>query len=253
MSHETTTNDKVWKSPELAERFLKGVRGSIPLAGAQLDIMTRVVRAAVPESGPRVLDLGCGDGILGLALLQVYPGAECVFADFSAPMLAACRERCEAIANGPHKLHFTQVDYGTPDWVKTLAAFVPFDAVVSGFSIHHQPDARKRAVYKEIFVLLRPGGVFVNVEHVSPATKWVEELNSEWFVDALFEAERLSGGSRSREEIDATYYHREDKAANILAPIEDQCAWLRAIGYQDVDIYFKAFELAVFGGRKRPE
>lgn len=46
------------------------------------------------------------------------------------------------------------------------------------------------------------------------------------------------------------YYYRPDKAANILTPVEDQCAWLREIGYVDVDCYLKAFELAVFGGRR---
>jgi hypothetical protein len=44
--------------------------------------------------------------------------------------------------------------------------------------------------------------------------------------------------------------HRPDKAANILAPVEAQCDWLREIGYEDVDCYFKVLELAVFGGRR---
>jgi hypothetical protein len=53
-----------------------------------------------------------------------------------------------------------------------------------------------------------------------------------------------------RQELAATYYNRSDKDANILAPVEIQCEWLRAIGFTDVDCYFKAFELAVFGGRR---
>jgi len=44
--------------------------------------------------------------------------------------------------------------------------------------------------------------------------------------------------------------HRPDKAANILAPVETQCRWLRRIGFVEVDCYFKHFELAVFGGRR---
>jgi tRNA (cmo5U34)-methyltransferase len=46
------------------------------------------------------------------------------------------------------------------------------------------------------------------------------------------------------------YYDRPDKDANILAPVEEQCAWLRDIGFTDVDCYLKVFELAVFGGRR---
>ena len=45
-------------------------------------------------------------------------------------------------------------------------------------------------------------------------------------------------------------YYRPDKAANILAPVDEQCRWLREIGYEDVDCYLRILELAVFGGRK---
>ena len=30
----------------------------------------------------------------------------------------------------------------------------------------------------------------------------------------------------------------------------DQCRWLREIGFQDVDCFWKYFELAIFGGVK---
>jgi tRNA (cmo5U34)-methyltransferase len=46
------------------------------------------------------------------------------------------------------------------------------------------------------------------------------------------------------------YYRRPDKMANILAPVELQCQWLREIGFADVDCYLKVLELAVFGGRR---
>jgi hypothetical protein len=74
----------------------------------------------------------------------------------------------------------------------------------------------------------------------------VESVHDGLFLDCL---ERHHAG-RSRSEIEKTYYARLDKAANILAPVEAQCQWLREIGYTDVDCYLKVFELAVFGGRK---
>jgi 16S rRNA G1207 methylase RsmC len=44
--------------------------------------------------------------------------------------------------------------------------------------------------------------------------------------------------------------NRLDKSDNILAPVSAQCDWLSSIGYEDVDCFFKCFELAIFGGRK---
>ena len=234
----------VWKDPELARTFLTGVRGAVPLSEVQIRTMLELAGACTPIG--RFLDLGCGDGVLGAALQREHPAAIGVFADFSPPMLDAARARPDAGVR-----HFVEVDYGDPAWPKSVVGWVPFDAVVSGFSIHHQPDDRKREIYGEIHALLRPGGIFVNVEHVRSATLWGEARHDANFIDALVDFERRNRGERTRDEVARVYYHRDDKAANILAPVEAQCDWLRDIGFTDVDCYFKIFELAVFGGRRK--
>ena len=43
---------------------------------------------------------------------------------------------------------------------------------------------------------------------------------------------------------------RPDRAANILASVEEQCHWLREIGFKEVDCFWKYFELAIFGGMR---
>jgi hypothetical protein len=78
----------------------------------------------------------------------------------------------------------------------------------------------------------------------------VESLFERKFVDTLFEREQSVEGKATREELAKSYYHRYDKKANILVSVEQQCGWLRQLGFKDVDCYFKLFELAVFGGRR---
>jgi len=241
------TTDQVWRTDDVVQRYLAGVRGGIPLAAEQIRILLRLVEAAVPNVGT-FLDVGCGDGVLGCALLDRWPSARGVFLDFSEPMLAAVRQNLGA----PAVHHFVLQDYGQPEWTSPLADRRPFDIVVSGFSIHHQPDDTKRAIYRDIFDLLRPGGIFLNLEHVASASSWGSMRFDEYFVDSLCEFHARTGTGKSREQIAQAYYHRADKAANILAPVEDQCRWLREIGFCDVDCYFKTFELALFGGRKPP-
>jgi tRNA (cmo5U34)-methyltransferase len=239
------TNDRVWQASDVVERYLEGVRGGIPFAAEQIRILLRLVEAAVPNV-VSFLDLGCGDGVLGRALLDRWPSARGVFLDFSEPMLAAARAKIP----DPAGHHFVLQDYGQADWTTPLADLRPFDVIVSGFSIHHQSDEKKRAIYRDVFARLRPGGIFLNLEHVASASAWGSERFDDHFIDALGAFHERTGSGKTREQIAQEYVHRPDKAANILAPVGDQCGWLRELGFADVDCWFKVFELALFGGRK---
>src|SRR5262245_43258714 len=145
-----TRDDSVWQESKVAETFLEGVRGGLPLAAFQIELIVRLARQALPVIGS-VLDLGCGDGVLGRAVLASYPQATGVFLDFSEPMLAAARAKGADL--GP-RASFVRDDFGQKSWAESVRPFGPFDLIVSGFAIHHQPDERKREVYREIYDLL---------------------------------------------------------------------------------------------------
>jgi tRNA (cmo5U34)-methyltransferase len=238
--------DTIWKSDSLVKTFLEGVRGGIPFAAEQIEIMLRVIEAR-GEPVERFIDLGCGSGVLTQALLSRYSQATGVLVDFSEPMLEAARSQCSQQAN---QLSFVNQDFGDKGWISTVNHQAPFDVIMSAYAIHHQPDARKRELYAEIFDLLKPGGFFINIEHVISHSAWIETLSDEMMVDSLYAFHTQQGNGQGREQIKHDFVHRPDKVANLLSPVEDQCDWLREIGFQDVDCYFKVFELAVFGGRK---
>jgi SAM-dependent methyltransferase len=241
--------DVVWQGSELTQTYLTGIRGAIPLAQEQIDVMRRLVRAACPNV-KSVLDLGCGDGILGQAILDDHAQAFGVFADFSGPMLEAAQSRLE----GYGRCRVVDLDYGKKAWVHALPFDISrFDVIVSGFSIHHQPDQRKKEVYAELYELLNPGGIFLNLEHVASHSPWVELRFEELFIDALYAYQQKIGSGMSRQQVDEAFYSRPDKEANILAAVEVQCDWLREIGFIHVDCYLKVFELALFGGVKALE
>ena len=241
------TPGSVWKDTDLVSTYLTGVRAAIPLAAEQLETMCRVIAEL---SGPvrRFADLGCGDGALTAALLGRFPAAAGLLVDHSPPMLVKAQER---FADSTADLRFLEADLGRSDWHDQQDG--PFDAVVSGFSIHHLTHTRKRELYQEIFARLAPGGLFVNVEHVSSPTPELERIFNESMVDAMFAHQQRIGSGKTREQVAREYVYRPDKAANILAPVEDQCQWLRQIGFEQVDCFLKYFELAVFGGRKPGE
>src|SRR5262245_44324319 len=96
-------SDTVWKSQALVAKYLTGIRGAIPCAAVQLDVMMRLI-----EAGGRpvrsFLDLGSGDGVLAATILARYPKSRGVLVDFSPDMLAAAKAR---FARRDGKLEFT--------------------------------------------------------------------------------------------------------------------------------------------------
>ena len=167
----------------------------------------------------RVLDLGSGDGrLLGLVRL-VHRDIEAVALDFSTTMLERLRAR---FAGDP------LVGVVAHDLEEPLPSLGAFDAVASSFAIHHLPHDRKRALYEEVFAALTPGGVFLNLEHVASPTIALHEA----FLHAI--------GITAADE----------DPSNKLLDVHAQVAWLRDIGFLDVDCLWKWRELALIGGTK---
>ncbi len=236
-----------WQNPNFVAKFLENVRGAVPLSIEQIDVMLQLIAVARGEQIGTFLDLGCGDGVLAAAILDEHPEARAVLVDVSEPMLDAARKRL-----GPHahRTEFLQVNFQQPGWLHRLDPHGPLDAVVSGFGIHELPGARKQELFREIFELLTPEGIFLNIEHVASATRWTESKLDDYMIDAIFGKEIKSSPGKSRAAAAREYYARAGKDANVLPPLEVQCDWLREIGFENVDCFLKMQELAVFGGQK---
>lgn len=233
---------EVWKDRDVAAAFLDERSLLIPDRARQIDVLLRLLRAG-PREPRRVLDLGCGDAVLLATVLEAFPLADGVAVDFSPLMLERARQRLAAY--GP-RAETVEADLTVPAWQQSVSG--PFDAVISGFAIHHLTHERKQSLYREVYNLLADGGAFVNTEHVASVTPWGEELFNDAMADHLYLRRRERGDTVTREEVRTALRERPDKAANILELVEVQCGWLRAIGFREVDCFWKYFELASFGG-----
>jgi SAM-dependent methyltransferase len=174
----------------------------------------------VPPAPRRVLDLGTGDGYLIARVRDARPGTTGVAVDFSDEMLGRALARFEAAGD---------VEVVDHDFERPLpAAWGSFDLVVSAYAIHHVVDERKRALYAEVYERLEPGGVFCNLEHVDSPTPELHQA----FLEAIGRGDE------------------EDDPSNKLASVEEQLAWLRQVGFEQVDCHWKWRELALLAGVK---
>lgn len=183
------------------------------------DIAEAMLLQALPSGVERFLDLGTGDGRLIALVREHRPDARALGIDFSEPMLAAASMR---FADEP------LVELRQHDLSRPLTAQARVDAVVSALAIHHLEDARKRALFGETHALLRPGGVFVNLDLVSAATR------------------------EQHERFRSAIGRPQDDPADRLAGLGEQIGWLREAGFEDADCQFKWLQLALFVGTRSP-
>jgi tRNA (cmo5U34)-methyltransferase len=173
----------------------------------------------LPDRMDRFLDIGSGAGRLLSLVKSNRPTASCVALDFSPAMLEELRTHFATDKN---------IEIVAHDLSDPLPNLGRFDAAVSSFAIHHLTHERKRILYSEIFALLNPGGVFLNLEHVaSPSPKLHRQFLAT--MDLTPETEDPS---------------------NKLLDLEVQLAWLGQIGFTDVDCHWKWRELALLAGAK---
>jgi tRNA (cmo5U34)-methyltransferase len=228
-----------FQAADVAAEFVDKRRQNIPYAADQICLLLQLIEHFSSE--PKlIVDLGCGDGILGRSVMTAYPDAKAIMVDHSEPMLEHARKAAE---EAELECEFVQGDMAQP--LNSVLNGRRPDLVVSGYAIHHLPDDRKLSLYQEIYDALSPGGMFVNVEHVASPSIELEKFWENACIGQIVENTEAEW-----DEVAEAYYARPDMADNILAPVETQIAWLRKIGFEQADCYFKFLELAVFGGVK---
>jgi len=169
------------------------------------------VRDRLPLAGARVLDVGCGAGLLSEALAR--EGANVTALDLSPELIDVAR------------LHLLEsglaVDYRLQS-VEDLAAQAPasFDAITCMEMLEHVPDPA--AVVRACATLLKPGGqLFLSTLNRTPAAFAVAIVGAEYL------ARLLPKGTHDYKQF--------------IKPSE-LAAWLRAAGLQASDVSGLAYD-----------
>jgi SAM-dependent methyltransferase len=145
--------------------------------GRAMDEMGKATLAALPRRDyQRILYLGCGPGYKGYPIHDAFPQAEFHAADLSAPMLRYAALRAERHGKA---MHFHQTNAEQPDFPDGS-----FDLVFCILLLHELPLDAIANVVRSASRLLRPGGVFANVElpsyaAVDPLSAWLLDWDSD--------------------------------------------------------------------------
>ncbi|GGM11265.1 methyltransferase [Micromonospora yangpuensis] len=117
------------------------------------------VEAVADSATPRLLDLAGGTGSISLRALARLPQAQLTLADIDPVLLGIA----EASLAG--RATVVRADLRDPRWSSALP-HSGYDAVFTATALHWLPPDRVTALYAEIRQILRPGGLFVNADHM---------------------------------------------------------------------------------------
>jgi tRNA (cmo5U34)-methyltransferase len=230
-----------WQREDLVASYTERRRSIIPL----LEVQEEVIRQLLERHGrpiARWLDLGCGDGAMTELVLAAAdgtgPGTTAVLLDASQPMLerAGARMRAHGV-----RWQALEADLNDAAWPAALPDG-RYDLVISGLAIHHLPAERKRALFAEVFELLEPGGMFLNMDCVLIDGP-LQGLFDEQVRANAQRAGHEHGGASAGEDVDL-----DDADDDRPDSAHDQLRWLRDAGFAEVELHFKWAEAAVFGG-----
>jgi len=114
--------------------------------------ITQLVRSAGDASRIRVLDVGCGTGRTLHQLALAHPAMRLWGVDLSPPYIREARARLADV---------DEVTLAVENGERLPFADATFDAATSVYLFHELPRNARRNVVRELFRVVRPGGVVV--------------------------------------------------------------------------------------------
>ncbi len=169
------------------------------------------IAAEIPQLGtaaPRILEIGCGTGLLTRALRRHLPQAEIVATDLAPAMLSACRRSCAGDAG----LWLVAMDGARP------AVGGGFDLVCSSLALQWLPDPD--AALRTWCDLLAPGGRLM-------VATLAEGSLAEW--RAAHADEGLADGGLALPTLSRLRRNGHWDAETVMVPHEDGLDFLRAL------------------------
>jgi len=238
MPDSADTNEAVWKSDAAISHWVSTAEDRERRRADERRLMAELLPFDKDQQFTFV-DLGAGTGAAARVVLDYFPGARGILADYSLQMMEQGRRELSAFGG---RYTYVEFDLAHGPWPAEIPSEV--DAVISSLCVHHLPDERKGELFAEILEHLLPGGWYLNYDPVTTD-------------DPVVEAAWLRAGDRQDPEAAAKRVirtpeeqSRHDNHVRFIIPLAPQLDLLADAGFEGVDVYWKQLDHVIYGGRR---
>jgi ubiquinone/menaquinone biosynthesis C-methylase UbiE len=194
-----------------------------------IGLLSKIMKDFLDSSGMprRVLDVGCGHGVIAAHILDELPDVSLVGVDGSAPMLAMAQERLSTFGSRAQLRH-AEFETMTP----ADLAGGPFGAAFACQAIHNCSDEGKQKTLVSCHQVMAPGGLFVLYDRIKLVTPALfPAYRSIWdTTEADFGGQQNEGDTFAEHE--GTRILRGDRPGSL----EQNVLWLREAGFREVAV-----------------
>lgn len=245
-----STTDYRWNQSQAAADY----DAAAPVIHPQYVAVQEGILAALPfaaDQAFRLVDVGGGSGRLVERVLEEFPQATATVMDQSEPFLGVAQQRLARFGSRASFVKQRLQD----DWAAVVG---PVDAVVSSSAIHHLEPTEKQQLFARINAAISPGGVFINGDEHRPASdaeylalleQWGRHMESSHASGAIPESFGSVIEAWKKRNI-AEFGAPRKSGDDCLETSETQIGYLRAAGFNPVDVTWSRELWAVFVGRK---
>lgn len=212
----------------------------------QDEIQTKSVEKLIThfsnKDGLKVLEIGFGTGITAHELLSQSPQIHLIGIDNEPGMLDKALNKLKDFPSNQFELQIA-------DALEHLEKQDPntFDGIISVWVLHNlQRDFRSK-IYKEIYRVLKPGGIFVNGDKMAVADESVHQEHLNWQLKQFDVYEGIGKPELKKEWTD---HYLEDEDVNRILYEDTFIEDLQNIGFKECFVDNRHYMDAIGSGTK---
>jgi ubiquinone/menaquinone biosynthesis C-methylase UbiE len=184
---------------------------------------------------PRILEIGTGNGFTTRMLMELE-GAQIITVDNDPQMVEQAQREFHGKEGAPHVVEADALELLRDQPSES------FDVVASAFTLHNMETTYRDPVEREIFRVLRPGGLFTNADKYAPE-------GQERFDALVFQVERFFDAFVELNKLDLlrkwVTHNITDQSPRFVMPASTAPDRLSGIGFENVEVGNRAHMQAV--------